>query len=615
MSSIHRAPDKIKVMLDSNEAKSKMENHQTVIASLCRVCRNRAQNRKDIRQRIKPILATQFIDDIYILYGIDISADTIDKHATKLCKVCVQQLRHSKQSGKNNELTLNGKYAQCKERSEHENFWREHGDNCEVCEHSIKLSKGFTKHVDTGRPKQKEHNLMFNVYTDNIFSHLFEPSFQSPRLDNCHLPMVEYKKCNFICSVCKDILPLCSVRTGCHYYCSHCMSDIFKSARQNCVQCPDCMKNVAFDKVTAIDTQFRNILCNLEVQCSKCNLTGDYTDLLVHNCDASCPAPGDQSTPADEHNKQTHTSMEVDHATDITLVNDQHMTSTTSAQDQHMMSIKSAEDQHVTSITPAEGQLITSITSAKDQSTTSVISAEDQHITPTISANYPYITSILLGKDQNTASIASAEYLHMTSMTSAQDQHMTSISSAECITVPEDQRKTTSFTLAEFQHATTPSTSAENQHATSSRSDEDQPTTPSTSFSQASYCTLNKINIDDHDHKSYVIISLNKKGPLSKKEEKACTSLIKRKMEEEGGDVIKCKTGGQPICLVKVRKARKESSFVRTPLKRKRNGEINKVRADVVAGKSGTFAQKSSELKELKCTEFDKNQQKGVGSS
>ena len=120
---------------------SKMENHRTVIASLCRVCRNRAQTRKDIRQRVKVILATQFIDDIYTLYGIDIRADTINNHATQLCKVCVQQLRHSRQSGKNNELNLNGKYAQLKARSEQENFWREHEDDCKVCEHSIKLSK------------------------------------------------------------------------------------------------------------------------------------------------------------------------------------------------------------------------------------------------------------------------------------------------------------------------------------------------------------------------------------------------------------------------------------------------------------------------------------------
>ena len=291
---------------------------------------------------------------------------------------------------------------------------------------------------------------------------------------------------------------------------------------------------------------------------------GDYTDLLGHNCDASCPAPGNQSTSADEHNKQTHTSMEVDHATDFTLVEDQHMTSITTGQDQHMTSITSAQDQHMTSITPVQDQHMTSISLAEDQQMTSITSAEDQH---------------------------------MTSILSAQDQHVTSISSAECVTVSEDQRKTLSFTLTEFQHTTTRSTSAENQHATPLVSDEDQHTTPSTSFWQASYCTPKKTNIDDHNE-SRVIISLNKKLSLSNKEEKACTSLSKRKMVEEGRDVIKCKTGGQPICLVKVRKARNESSFVRTPLKRKRNREMNKVRA-VVAGKSGTITQQSSELKAL----------------
>ena len=91
----------------NSEARSKLENCQTVIASLCRVCRNRA----DIEQRIKLILATKFIDDIYIfLYGIDISADTIDKHATQLCTVYVQQLKHSIQTGKDHELNLDGKF-------------------------------------------------------------------------------------------------------------------------------------------------------------------------------------------------------------------------------------------------------------------------------------------------------------------------------------------------------------------------------------------------------------------------------------------------------------------------------------------------------------------------
>ena len=104
-----------------------MENHQTVIASLCRVCRNRTQNRADIPQWIKLILATKFIDDIYsFLHGIGIRLDTIDKHATQLCMVRAQPLKHSSQTGKNNELNLDGKFAQLKERREHENFWREH---------------------------------------------------------------------------------------------------------------------------------------------------------------------------------------------------------------------------------------------------------------------------------------------------------------------------------------------------------------------------------------------------------------------------------------------------------------------------------------------------------
>jgi hypothetical protein len=57
-------------------------------------------------------------------------------------------------------------------------------------------------------------------------------------------------------------------------------------------------------------------------------------------------------------------------------------------------------------------------------------------------------------------------------------------------------------------------------------------------------------------------------SPLDKIEEKLHTQLTKRKLNfAQGSDVISCRTGGQPLVLMKVRKARKGTDTAKSPLK------------------------------------------------
>lgn len=90
-------------------------------------------------------------------------------------------------------------------------------------------------------------------------------------------------------------------------------------------------------------------------------------------------------------------------------------------------------------------------------------------------------------------------------------------------------------------------------------------------------------------------------SPLSKEEENLHTKLTKRKLTYSADNTITCKTGGQPIVFMKLRKARKPSSEAKSPLKRKRAKQLERCRRLVSGrGRLSTQQQQSSELKILK---------------
>ena len=117
---------------------------------------------------------------------------------------------------------------------------------------------------------------------------------------------------------------------------------------------------------------------------------------------------------------------------------------------------------------------------------------------------------------------------------------------------------------------------------------------PTTPLSQ----DINKTPVSTkHD---FILELLNKPmdEPLEDFEEKILTKSVKRKLNTSADSIIRCKTGGPPVLLHKVTKAKKASSDVRSPLRRRRAKEIEDFRK-IAAGKQGISSQLSSELKRV----------------
>ena len=127
----------------------------------------------------------------------------------------------------------------------------------------------------------------------------------------------------------------------------------------------------------------------------------------------------------------------------------------------------------------------------------------------------------------------------------------------------------------------TDSTSAET-HITDSTSAETHITDSTSAETQLTDSTSTEMHFSSTPKSKSVNISLNRSitSPLSKEEENVHTQLTKRKLAFAGKDeMIQCKTGGQPLYLMKVTKARQSSANARSPLKKKRARSISKHRS------------------------------------
>ena len=65
-----------------------MEKHKECLNNMCRMCTARAQSGVDINKRVPAITAQKYQDEIYILYGIDITNDDDHIHPKKICTHC-----------------------------------------------------------------------------------------------------------------------------------------------------------------------------------------------------------------------------------------------------------------------------------------------------------------------------------------------------------------------------------------------------------------------------------------------------------------------------------------------------------------------------------------------
>lgn len=88
--------------------------------------------------------------------------------------------------------------------------------------------------------------------------------------------------------------------------------------------------------------------------------------------------------------------------------------------------------------------------------------------------------------------------------------------------------------------------------------------------------------------------------PLNNAEQKLLTHLVKRALNNSADKVtVVCKTGGQPLILKKITKARKQSKDASSPLKKKRSRQLDKIRSDISGDSTSRHVQLSSELKKL----------------
>ncbi|GFS05270.1 NRAG8 protein, partial [Elysia marginata] len=89
-------------------------------------------------------------------------------------------------------------------------------------------------------------------------------------------------------------------------------------------------------------------------------------------------------------------------------------------------------------------------------------------------------------------------------------------------------------------------------------------------------------------------------SPLTETEERQHTNFIKRKLAQSQTKIITCKTGGQPISVIKITSNRKSTAKASASTKRKRSQEIETAR-EMVAGtsKQALHTQQTNELNRL----------------
>ena len=160
------------------------------------------------------------------------------------------------------------------------NIWEPHNDvNCQV-------SSLYQEQATGGKPRKKERKgrvkLLFNDNDSDIFSTKFTDNIADSKITNCESALPDNQNNAFMCGICSDLLPMRSVTTGCHCFCSRCLSDVFKISHQNKIMCPSCNENVQYGDVEGTDAAFRIILSDLPVKCCCCNKVDDYYNMITH---------------------------------------------------------------------------------------------------------------------------------------------------------------------------------------------------------------------------------------------------------------------------------------------------------------------------------------------
>jgi len=177
-------------------------------------------------------------------------------------------------------------------------IWTHHNDEtCQACTVYNSQCKG-------GAPTKKRHGsikLKFDICNKDIFSSLFPAEMPVNNIPpSCHIQNISAKQeNNFTCYICNKTLSFTSVSTGCHLFCSECLSNVFTKSKQNDILCPKCSSVVNFEQVNATDTAFRSILSDMIVKCNNCGLSHEYHAMVGHKCTPITSCHGKKSNASD----------------------------------------------------------------------------------------------------------------------------------------------------------------------------------------------------------------------------------------------------------------------------------------------------------------------------
>ena len=164
-------------------------------------------------------------------------------------------------------------------------------EDCDVCRQI--LQKGRKKKTPRGRPKVTPDDLPFNHREDDLFSSLFSMASPAGMKDTDtsgmeFLQLSQEEASPYSCPICSRVFTGKCVKTKCHprehYFCSVCLSQVFKKYLSGEISCPVCQAEIVFQDVHATDWMFRRQLSLLKVKCVHCLQATTAGNMKHHTC-------------------------------------------------------------------------------------------------------------------------------------------------------------------------------------------------------------------------------------------------------------------------------------------------------------------------------------------
>ena len=249
--------------------------HVSALKKLCRCCGNRLQKTYDEKRKIVHVRDCR--KEISLIFNINTWEDNAEQHPCCICNNCARKVRHL-QAGTRQYTSPNSRPID----------WPPHPrtQECKVCSlfcDQQKVKRKTGKRKSTSCVFTAKQDLPFSISDENIFATTHDSTGDiSPNLD--FLGRSE-KHAMFTCAICQCIISLPSVQTPCeHYFCSLCLSNLFKYNKSSTVKCPICQHEVSFSDVRESPRLLHVQIKSLDVVCWLCSSIGKLQNLLHHSC-------------------------------------------------------------------------------------------------------------------------------------------------------------------------------------------------------------------------------------------------------------------------------------------------------------------------------------------